>query len=72
VVFATVARMWNPSPKLGPRMELLEVRTAESRWPLVVMSQRERAGYYSTLWGLYPFVVGRRPIEQFAVYRVVR
>jgi len=72
VVLAEVARMWNPSAGLGPRLQLIDVREVAPVWPIVLMSQSARAGYYSALWGYYPFVMTRRPLERFGIFRVSR
>lgn len=64
--------MWNPSPTFGRRLERLDVRPIRPRRPVLVMSQSAHAGYFSTLWGHYPFVVSHLPVERFGVFRVVR
>jgi hypothetical protein len=72
ILVPEVAKLWDLSPQLVSRVQVIDEVMIQSRFPVRVMSARVHAGYYSSAWGYFPFVFSRDRLERFLILRVIR
>jgi hypothetical protein len=57
-------------PAVLPRLELVQVRESERRFPLKVLSFRDHAAFYSNFFGLLPYSFSSLPLDRVRVFRL--
>lgn len=59
-----------PENKIMFRVSFAEYKETKSVFPLRIMNQGAKAGFYSSFWGIFPFIFSSEPLDKYAVYWV--
>jgi 4-amino-4-deoxy-L-arabinose transferase-like glycosyltransferase len=70
LVAARIPDPQRPGQELCLRLQTVEERSADSKYPLRLMDQRHGAGFYSSFWGIFPFCVSTAPLDDFVIYTI--
>ena len=68
VVISLVSDPQKPEDELFNKMKYIGHQSAASSFPVRLMSPWERAGFYSSFWGVFPFTCTGGPLDEFIIY----
>jgi len=60
------------SPSVAPRVERVTRNEIACTFPIRILNNAAKAGFYSAGYGLLPYAISRSPLERFEVFRVAR
>ncbi len=69
-ITATLPDPQKPNDKLLRKLRIIEHKSYESRFPVRIMNPAGRAGFYSSFWGILPFGISKKPLEDFYIFRI--
>jgi hypothetical protein len=58
-----------PNNKLIRKLRIVEHKSYKSRFPIRTMNPAGMAGFYSSFWGIMPFSISRKPLEDFYIFQ---
>ena len=70
LIAARIPDPQKPSSEITGRLKLVELKPLESGFPVRLMNQKVRAGFYSSYWGILPFNFSFTPIDDIAVFKI--